>query len=164
MKGIIILEPWISKILAGEKTWEMRDRNWDYRGPIALIRKGSGVVVGVADLIDVRGPFDDDQLRDAISFHRVPPECFYKDGKPRWRRAWVLEKARALPDPVPYRHPRGAVITVNLEQETTDAVLKQRGSERDVGQPRSDRAGKSRLPGATPEKTKPPLTRGLESR
>jgi hypothetical protein len=41
MKGLVIDEPWISLIISGEKTWEMRSRNTVVRGRIALIRKGS---------------------------------------------------------------------------------------------------------------------------
>ena len=52
MKGLIIDEPWIGFILSGRKTWEMRSRNTQIRGRIGLIRKGSKMVVGVADLVD----------------------------------------------------------------------------------------------------------------
>jgi ASCH domain-containing protein len=51
MKGLIIDEPWISLILQGEKIWEMRKTACHHRGRIALIRKGSGQVVGIAALL-----------------------------------------------------------------------------------------------------------------
>ena len=51
-KGLIIDEPWISMILRGSKTWEMRKTITKIRGPIALIRKGSKQVVGTADLVE----------------------------------------------------------------------------------------------------------------
>ena len=41
MKALVIDEPWISAILLGVKTWEMRRGVCNLRGPIALIRKGS---------------------------------------------------------------------------------------------------------------------------
>jgi hypothetical protein len=37
----------------------------------------------------------------------------------------VLEHARPLRDPVPYRHPLGAVIWVNLSPEVTTVVEQQ---------------------------------------
>ena len=46
MKALIVDEPWISAILRGEKTWEMRKTGCNLRGSIALIRKGAGHVVG----------------------------------------------------------------------------------------------------------------------
>jgi len=45
-RALIIDEPWISKILSGEKTLEMRSRHTKIRGRIGLIRKGSGLIVG----------------------------------------------------------------------------------------------------------------------
>jgi hypothetical protein len=40
-QAIIIDEPWLSKILAGNKAWEMRSRPTNIRGPIGLILKRS---------------------------------------------------------------------------------------------------------------------------
>jgi hypothetical protein len=51
MRGLVIDEPWISLIISGEKTWEMRSRNTLVRGRIALIRKGSKTVIGTVDLV-----------------------------------------------------------------------------------------------------------------
>lgn len=52
MKGLIIDQPWIGLILSGKKTWEMRKTACHHRGRIALIRKGSGQVVGTADIVN----------------------------------------------------------------------------------------------------------------
>jgi hypothetical protein len=52
MKGLIIKSPWIDKILAGEKTWEIRGSNTKIRGKISLIKSGSGMILGKADLVD----------------------------------------------------------------------------------------------------------------
>jgi ASCH domain len=52
LKGLVIAEPWISLILSGEKTWEMRPKVTSYRGPLAVIRKGSGMVIGIVNLVD----------------------------------------------------------------------------------------------------------------
>jgi len=46
MKGLLINSPWIEMILEGKKTWEIRGANTKLRGPIALIKSGSGKVVG----------------------------------------------------------------------------------------------------------------------
>ena len=125
MKGIIIGEPWISKILSGEKTWEMRGTRALYRGPLALIRKGSGQVVGVAALVDTTGELDDDQLRRTFQFHRVPLDHFDQEGRRKWRHAWILEGARQLRNPVPYHHPSGAVVWVRLTPDVVAQVSSQ---------------------------------------
>ena len=48
MHGLIIREPWIGYILSGAKTWEMRTTPTLRRERIGLIRKGTGLVIGVA--------------------------------------------------------------------------------------------------------------------
>ena len=55
-RALVIASPHIDRILAGEKTWEMRSRNCRIRGPIGLIKKGSGTVVGLAEITDVIDP------------------------------------------------------------------------------------------------------------
>jgi hypothetical protein len=126
MKALIIDEPGISAILRGEKTWEMRKTGCKLRGPIALIRKGSGHVVGVAEVTDCRPPLGTREAYAASEpYHRVPPtrqELAFAEG---WRTPWVLTNAQPLPRPVPYKHPSGAVIWVNLEPETAASVKAQ---------------------------------------
>ena len=123
MKALIVDEPWISAILSGEKTWEMRKTDCKLRGSIALIRKGSGHVVGVAEVTDCLPPLGTrEAYASAEPFHRVPPsdqEHAFAEG---WRTPWVLANARPLLKPVPYKHPSGAVIWVNLGPETAAKV------------------------------------------
>lgn len=112
MKGLIIDEPWISLILSGQKTWELRSRNIRVRGPIALIRKGSGAVIGTANLTGTLPTLAQSNLRSNFAKHRVPISEIGKDFK--WSTAWVLVDPRQLFEAVPYQHPTGAVIWVNL--------------------------------------------------
>jgi hypothetical protein len=115
MKGLIIDEPWISKILDGIKTWEMRSTRTSQRGQFALIRKGSGAVVGVANINGTTGPLSLHDLRANMDRHRVPVIEFESGRAMKWTTAWLLSGAQALPRPVPYRHPLGAVTWVNLD-------------------------------------------------
>lgn len=71
MKGLIVDEPWISLILAGKKDWEMRSQPTQVRGPVALIRKGTGQVVGTANITGNHGPLGLDELRSNASRHCV---------------------------------------------------------------------------------------------
>ena len=122
MKALIIDEPWISKILNGEKTWEMRSRHATHRGRIALVRKGSGMVVGVAELIGTEGPLDLSELREAAEKHRIPMARYESGELIKWDIAWKLTNTQCLKTPVPYRHPAGAVTWVNLSPGETVAV------------------------------------------
>lgn len=128
MKGLIIDEPWIGLILLGEKTWEMRKTACHHRGRIALIRKGSGRIVGTADVVDSLPSLDTTEAyARAEPQHRIPTgrqEQAFTDG---WRTPWVLANARAVGSPVRYKHPFGAVIWVNLDPEVETAVEAQSG-------------------------------------
>jgi hypothetical protein len=109
--GLVIRKEPLDKILSGTKTWEVRGTRSTRRGPIALIESKSGLVVGIAELTDVVGPLSLAELKRAsrkTGFRpsRLPYDTTY---------AWVLENARPLTLPVPYRHPSGAVIWVMLD-------------------------------------------------
>jgi ASCH domain len=114
-RGLVIDTPWIDLILAGEKTWEMRSTHSSKRGRIALIRKGSGLIVGYANLVDSVGPLSEDALASNTNKHQITAERF-GDGSwmGQWNHAWVLSEVQQLPQPIPYKHPSGAVIWVDL--------------------------------------------------
>ena len=120
MKGLIIKEPWISLILSGKKTWELRSRDTRVRGRIALIRKGSGTVLGSAELAGTLPKLARSDLIGNVAKHRVPEGDIDADFK--WTTAWVLERARPLREAIPYRHPPGAVIWVDLTPEVAAMV------------------------------------------
>ena len=123
MKGLIIDEQWVGMIVAGQKTWEIRSRNTAVRGRIALIRKGSKAIVGVADLVGTVPNLTRCELKANVDKHRVPESEIDREFK--HNTAWVLERARPLREPVPFRFPLGAVIWVNLDP-TVAAMVEQR--------------------------------------
>lgn len=113
-RGLIIAQPWIGKILRGEKNWEMRSSTTSVRGPVALIEKGSGTITGVASILDSIGPLSFEEIFDNEDKHRVGPEIYSRDDY-RWNHAWVLGQVTLLAEPVRYRHKSGAVIWVELD-------------------------------------------------
>jgi hypothetical protein len=121
-KGLLIKSPYIDRILAGTKTWEMRSSATSLRGPIALIKQGSGQVVGVANLVDVKGPLSKQEKLKAIDKHQISIERLESGETDKWDTAWVLENAQPLKTPIHYQHPNGAVIWVNLDQKTQDQL------------------------------------------
>jgi hypothetical protein len=126
MKALVIDEPWITAILKGDKIWEMRKKNCKIRGEIALIRKGSGLVVGTANVVDSRPPIATRaDYAAAEQKHRIPParqERAFTDG---WRTPWVLANAQPLQQAVRYKHPSGAVVWVNLEPDIAAQIQAQ---------------------------------------
>lgn len=122
LKGLIIRQPWIDLILSGQKTWEMRSRGTTVRGPIALIEKGTGTVVGLANLEDSLPPLPPGNMPAHFQKHRVPQDLVEAPGF-NWLTPWVVTQARRLGRPVHYRHKSGAVIWVELDPEVVAAVL-----------------------------------------
>lgn len=125
-KALIIDEPWITRIINGEKDWEMRSTPSRIRGPIGLIRKGSLQVVGIADFHDVSGPYHNEQLVSNTHHHTIPSVRFDEPGY-KWRYAWEFRDARALNVPVSYQHKNGAVTWVELNTEATEMIAQQLG-------------------------------------
>lgn len=113
-RGLVIRQPWIDRILSGDKQWELRGKPTQVRGPIALIQGGSCTVVGTARVAQVIGPLDPEALRTAADEGKIGADEAATQDYPQ-TYAWVLEDVQALPQPVPYRHPRGAITWVRLE-------------------------------------------------
>lgn len=122
LKGLIVDSPHIEDILAGRKRWEMRAAGTRQRGTIALIRRDSGAVVGVADLVDSLGPLTENELLATGALHLIPSQRIRSMAVVKYRYAWVLENARPLSAPIAYRHPAGAVTWVNLSAEVVNAL------------------------------------------
>jgi len=78
MKGLIIKSPWIELILEGKKTWEIRGSNTKIRGPVALIKSGSGKVFGEANVIDSKELTLED-YQTSRKFHCVESEDSVKN-------------------------------------------------------------------------------------
>ena len=110
MLGLIINDPYITDIFEGKKIWELRSRNTHIRGTIALIKKGSGLVLGTANLTDVI-LLTEKEMR-CRKEHGEPKSNFGKSD--RFIYAWVLRYAKRFTKPISYKHPSGAVIWVKL--------------------------------------------------
>jgi hypothetical protein len=115
--GIVIDDPWISRILDGRKNWEMRSSLTCVRGPIALIKKGTGTIVGVATLTDCCGPINKTKLLQYVNNHTITEEQLATGAFDKWKYAWVLSDVKPLPNPIAYHHAKGAVIWVRLDSE-----------------------------------------------
>ena len=112
-RALIIRSPHIEKVLVGTETWEIRTRSTNIRGPIALIRSRSGLVVGTCELIDVKGPLRYAEFRDNARKWGGKSSDVARADHFRYY-AWVLRGAKELRTPVRYRHPAGAITWVRL--------------------------------------------------
>jgi hypothetical protein len=112
MKGLIIKEPWIDYILDGLKHWEIRGSNTKIRGRVYLIKSGTGMIYGEADLID-SFPVNYELMNKNQNKHRLRFEQWLDMGYSN-PHAWVLENPVRYPEPIPYEHKKGAIIWVNI--------------------------------------------------
>lgn len=118
MRGLVIREPYITDIFEGRKTWELRSRNANIRGRIALIKKGSGLILGTVHLVDVV-PLAEKEIKRRKE-HGEPAGNFGNSNKVVY--AWVLQKAKRFKKPISYKHPNGAIIWVRLRARTPSAI------------------------------------------
>jgi hypothetical protein len=112
MKGLVVKSPWIELILSGDKTWEIRGTGTTIRGKIALMKSGSGLIYGTVELADSK-PLTLAEYEEGRHLHRVPSDVVLPYKQPH---AWILQNPYGFDHPIPYKHPQGAVIWVNLDQ------------------------------------------------
>lgn len=111
-KGLILLPNWAELILNGLKTWEIRSSNTKKRGRIAIIASKTGKIFGEVDLVD-SFPLTEELYKNNLSRHRI--NCQYSNLPPNYRWVWQLANPVIYKTPIPYTHPQGAVIWVNLK-------------------------------------------------
>lgn len=122
MKGLIIKSPWIHYILEGKKTWEIRGSNTKMRGTAALIKSGSGMVYGEVKMVDCK-ELTLKEYQEGRAFHCVESEDAQELPYKR-TYAWILGEPVLYEEPIPYKHPMGAVIWVNLPDGFAHSRLK----------------------------------------
>jgi hypothetical protein len=122
LKGLIIRSPYIDWILSGEKIWEMRSRRTSYRGQIGLIKKGTGMIVGVTNLIDCLPPLSDKCFAATRNKHAIPEQMDAAVLEAGWVYPWVFEGSRRLKQPVEAKQKKGQVTWVYLEDGIVAAI------------------------------------------
>lgn len=110
-KGLILLPFWANLIVKGKKTWEIRSRNTKIRGRIGIIASKLGVIVGETELVD-SFPLTKELFEDNRDKHCI--DCEFEALPKNYRYVWVVKNSKEYIRPVPYTHPQGAVIWVNL--------------------------------------------------
>jgi hypothetical protein len=119
LSAIPIKSPWVEMILNGTKTWEVRSKNTKKLGPVALIKSGTGTVVATAKIAEVIELTESLARKNAKKMGMSVVDAvscvkYY---------AWVLSDVVPLKNPVPYKHPSGAVTWVSLDEATSKNVL-----------------------------------------
>lgn len=114
MRGLIIRREPLELILASRKTWELRSHNTKVHGRIGLIMAGTGMVYGTAEIIG-SFPVGSELLSVNQAKHCVSTEWCEKYRRQHGQiYAWILRRVKRFKKPIPYKHPSGAVIWVNI--------------------------------------------------
>jgi len=111
-KGLLIKKEWLALILSKKKTLEMRSRPTKIRGYVGLIQSGSGLIFGLANLVDCIGKIPNTTLIQLKPLHCIDYNKNIELKK--YNFGWKFENAIALKKQIPYTHPKGAVVWVNL--------------------------------------------------
>ena len=120
-RALIVREPWAGMIAAGAKRWEIRGTATAVRGTIAIAAAGTGTIVGVCNLCDVRGPLTGGAYADAWPLWGARERPRGAMPYPR-TYAWVVTDARPIRPPLSYRHPGGAVVWVRLGKDVQERL------------------------------------------
>lgn len=108
-RALIVRQPYLDDIYDNGKIWEMRTSITHVRGVVGLIESGSGLITGSVEIIDCSSePIIPDNF--FYEFHKVKDVELLK----KWKYAWLLRNATRFDKPIPYKHPKGAVIWVKL--------------------------------------------------
>ena len=118
LSAIPIRSPYVEQILDGTKTWEIRSRSTKKIGPVALIKSGSGTVVGTATLSKVVELTSTVARANAKLMGLSQSDAATCAGL----YAWVLDDVAKLKKPIAYFHPIGAVVWVTLDEATARKV------------------------------------------
>ncbi|MNW46847.1 ASCH domain protein [compost metagenome] len=112
MKGLIIKPYWADLILSGQKTWEIRGQNTNHRGHTEIIYSGTGHIYGSAELVE-SFRISEAMFEASRDEHQIEP---WKFDISRYKEiyAWAFENPSFHDEPIPYKHPQGVVIWVNL--------------------------------------------------
>lgn len=108
-RALIIKKEWLDKIFDEGKVWEMRTSKTKITGRIGLIEQGTGLIVGEVTITGCL-PKPIPQSEHLIQYHKVEDLKLLE----KWKYAWLLSDAKRHENPIPHKHPKGAVIWVKL--------------------------------------------------
>jgi hypothetical protein len=124
MKALISKSPHIENILEGKKTWDIRGSKTNIRSKIALIKSGSGQIVGKCKIVECIGPLSIDDLKNNTDKHCLAEDQITRVfGKYKTLYSWVLSDVVAITKPISYDHQKGAIIWVNLNENNCNLLI-----------------------------------------
>ena len=122
-RGLMVRDPYATQILNGEKVWEIRGRPTQIRGPVVIVKSGTGRACGTVNLARVLGPLEIEDLINAPELPATEREEVRAAGLPYAKTyAYVFTSPHWFDRPIPYAHPGGAVTWVRLPDLDLETV------------------------------------------
>lgn len=126
MDALIVKKRWLDLILSNDpdqvKDWEIRGSRTNKRGEILLIESGSGLIVGKTEITGCTG-LDYVDFVSHEKHHKIPPAMCGNELPYPNTFAWILKNSKRFEKPIPYKHPQGAVIWVNIPDEIVKGAV-----------------------------------------
>lgn len=133
MKVLAVKQPWASLIAEGKKTIEVRSRNTNIRGEIAIYASRSkfdargmlapgytpgsyegGQIIATAEIVDCKQYIRTHEAAEDMNKHQIR----IKDGDElQHMYGWELANIKKLETPIPFKMPRGCVVWANYDGE-----------------------------------------------
>lgn len=113
---LLVRDPHASSILNGDKHWEIRGSATKVRGRVGIAKSGTGLIFGSVEVVGSI-PVTIDDLTTSPNLPPSEHEMF-RAGRMKYPRpnAWILKDAVVFDEPMPFVHPQGAVIWVDLSK------------------------------------------------
>ncbi len=116
-RALVLREHWCDSILFDQKIWEMRSTKTNYRGVFGLIKSGTGMIVGKAELVDSLDLISLENFLQHAHKHKINRVSIETQ---KWLYPWVIADAQPFQKPISYKHPNGAVVWVKLTNDMLD--------------------------------------------
>jgi hypothetical protein len=111
---LLVKDPHANSILTGQKLWEIRGSATKIKGRVGIAKSGTGLIFGSVEVVG-SCPVTLDDLVSSPNLPASEHEMFRRGGMfYKQPHAWELRDAVLFSQPIPYIHPQGAVIWVNL--------------------------------------------------
>ncbi|CAE8703339.1 unnamed protein product, partial [Polarella glacialis] len=120
--ALTIQPEWLSLILAGKKTWEIRKQQCLHRGDVALMASGTSQIWGMVEIVSSSRTSWEDLLASR-ELHRVPEEklaayCSQETGG----MVWALQNPRILEQPLACARKGSSINWVKIDDTTMELL------------------------------------------
>lgn len=122
-KILIVKPPYAGLIVDGLKCMEIRGSNTNFRGLALIAESGTNAIIGSCIVTNAAMMYKaayetyPDWHQVNVPYEKLPYTV------PYW---WHLEHPQRFPEPIPYKHPQGAVIWVKEPLKVIDPIYHSR--------------------------------------